>query len=225
MERRDHDVFNGGLGNDFLLGGYGSDTYLYAAGDGTDYIDDEANAANQIDVLKFTDLNQSDIVAEREGINLKLTVVGTGDTITLDEQYYADTDYWGFEKIEFADGTVWDRDSIMGIGSPGAMVASVSPASAASSDNVLVGTEADDTFIFRGKFGHDTIVDFSAGAGSMDVIDMETDVFADFASVIASATQSGSDTLITQDGDNSILLKNVALTTLHQDDFRFVAAA
>ncbi|RVU10876.1 RTX toxin [Rhizobium sp. RMa-01] len=220
-----HDVFNGGLGNDFLLGGYGSDTYLYAAGDGTDYIDDEAKAANQVDVLKFTDLNQSDIVAERDGINLKLTVVGTGDTITLDEQYYADTDYWGFEKIEFADGTVWDRDSIMGIGSPSAILASVSPASAAGSDNVLVGTEADDTFIFRGNFGHDTIVDFSTGAGSMDVIDIETDVFADFASVIASATQSGSDTLITQDGDNSILLKNVALTALHQDDFRFVAAA
>ncbi|MBY5646346.1 calcium-binding protein [Rhizobium leguminosarum] len=220
-----HDVFDGGLGNDFLLGGYGSDTYLYAAGDGTDYIDDEANAANQIDVLRFTDLNQSDIVAERDGINLKLTVVGTGDTITLDEQYYADTDYWGFEKIEFADGTVWDRDAIMDIGSPSAMVASASPASAAGSDDVLVGTEADDTFVFRGSFGHDTIVDFSAGAGSADVIEVETDVFADFASVIAAAAQSGSDTLITHDGDNSIVLRNVALTNLHQDDFRFVAAA
>ncbi|MCA2410802.1 calcium-binding protein [Rhizobium leguminosarum] len=220
-----HDVFDGGVGNDFLLGGYGSDTYLYAAGDGTDYIDDEANAAHQIDVLKFTDLNQSDIVAERDGINLKLTVISTGDTVTLDEQYYADTDYWGFEKIEFADGTVWDRDAIMDIGSPSAMVASASPASASGSDDVLVGTEADDTFIFRGNFGHDTIVDFSAGAGSADVIEIESDIFADFASVIAAAAQSGSDTLITNDGDNSILLKNVALTTLHQDDFRFVAAA
>ncbi|MBB2791698.1 UNVERIFIED_ORG: Ca2+-binding RTX toxin-like protein [Rhizobium pisi] len=220
-----HDVFDGGLGSDFLLGGYGSDTYLYAAGDGTDYIDDEANAANQVDVLKFTDLNQSDIVAERDGINLKLTVVGTGDTITLDEQYYADTDYWGFEKIEFADGSVWDRDEIMDIGSPGAMIASASSASAAGSDDVLVGTEADDTFVFRGNFGHDAIIGFSAGAGSVDVIDIETDVFADFASVMAAATQSGSDTLITQDGDNSVLLKNVALSTLHQDDFRLVAAA
>ncbi|MGO7153186.1 calcium-binding protein [Rhizobium leguminosarum] len=220
-----HDVFDGGVGNDFLLGGYGSDTYLYAAGDGTDYIDDEANAANQIDVLKFTDLNQSDIVAERDGINLKLTVVGTGDTITLDEQYYADTDYWGFEKIEFADGTVWDRDAIMGIGSPSAMVAPASPASPSSSDDVLVGTEGDDTFIFRGNFGHDTIVDFSAGAGSADVIEIESDIFADFASVIAAAAQSGSDTLITNDGDSSIVLKNIALTNLHQDDFRFVAAA
>ncbi|MBY5635207.1 RTX toxin [Rhizobium leguminosarum] len=220
-----HDVFDGGVGNDFLLGGYGSDTYLYAAGDGTDYIDDEANAANQIDVLKFTDLNQSDIVAERDGINLKLTVVGTGDTITLDEQYYADTDYWGFEKIEFADGTLWDRDAIMDIGSPSAMVASASPASASGSDDVLVGTEADETFIFRGNFGHDTVVDFSAGAGSDDVIEVEADIFADFASVIAAAAQSGLDTLITHDGENSILLNNVALTTLHQDDFRFVAAA
>ncbi|MGR9503742.1 calcium-binding protein [Rhizobium leguminosarum] len=220
-----HDVFDGGLGNDFLLGGYGSDTYLYAAGDGTDYIDDEANAANQIDVLKFTDLNQSDIAAERDGINLKLTVISTGDTITLDEQYYADADYWGFEKIEFADGTVWNRDAIMDIGSPSAMVALANPASTAGSDDVFIATEADDTFVFRGNFGHDTIVDFSAGAGSVDVIEVETDIFADFASVIAAAAQSGSDTLITHDGDNSIVLKNVALANLHQDDFRFVAAA
>nr|WP_312872500.1 calcium-binding protein [Rhizobium viscosum] len=220
-----HDVFDGGLGNDVLLGGYGSDTYLYAAGDGTDYIDDEANAANQVDVLKFTDLNQSDIVAERDGVNLKLTVVGTGDTITLDEQFYADTDYWGFERIEFADGSVWNRDAIMNIGSPSAMVAPASATFMAGNDDILVGTEADDNFVFSGNFGHDTIIDFAAGAGSIDVVDIETDVFADFASVMAAATQSGSDTLITYDGDNSILLKDVALSSLHRDDFRFVAAA
>ncbi|MGO7169764.1 calcium-binding protein [Rhizobium leguminosarum] len=111
-----HDLIRGGLGDDYLLGGYGGDTYLYSAGDGSDYIDDEANSQYQIDILKFTDLNQSDIGAERDGVHLKLTVLSTGDTITLDEEFYSSSEYWGIERIEFADGTFWDRDDIMSIG-------------------------------------------------------------------------------------------------------------
>jgi Ca2+-binding RTX toxin-like protein len=218
-----HDVFNGGLGDDYFLGGYGSDTYLYAAGDGTDYIDDEANAANQVDVLQFTDLNQSDIIAAPDGVNLKLTVVSTGATITLDEQYYADTDYWGFEKIEFADGSFWNRETIMSIGSSSLNAAPITMAVA--NDDVFDGTASDDTFVFSSNFGHDTIIDFVAGEGTDDVIDVSTDVFADFAAVLAAATQVGDDALITHDTSNSILLKNIALANLHQDDFRFTAAA
>ncbi|MBB3313467.1 Ca2+-binding RTX toxin-like protein [Rhizobium sp. BK196] len=111
-----HDLFDGGQGNDYLLGGYGADTYLYSAGDGTDYIDDEANSEYQVDILKFTDLTQSDISAERDGLHLKLTVLSTGDTITLDEEFVSSSEYWGIEKIEFADGTFWDRDDIMSLG-------------------------------------------------------------------------------------------------------------
>jgi len=54
---------------------------------------------------------------------------------------------------------------------------------------------------------------------------IDTDAFADFASVLAAATQIGDDTLITADANNSILLKNIAVANLHQDDFRFSAAA
>lgn len=111
-----HDYFEGNLGNDVLYGGNGSDTYLYWDGDGTDYIDDEANATNQVDILEFADLNPEDISAERDGVNLKLTVLGSGETITIDEQFVSSSEYWGIEGIEFADGTFWDRDVIMSIG-------------------------------------------------------------------------------------------------------------
>jgi hypothetical protein len=50
-------------------------------------------------------------------------------------------------------------------------------------------------------------------------------MFADFGSVLAAAAQTGSDTLVTLDANNSILLKNTTLSSLHQDDFRFTAAA
>ncbi len=430
-----HDVFECGPGDDRLLGGSGADTYLYRAGDGTDYIDDEANEANSVDTLRFLDLNASDISAARKGINLELTILATGDVITIDEQWYNTSAYWGFEKIEFADGTSWNRATIMAIqaapiiGTSGndVLIGTVAGETLSGGDgndslnggdgddihlggagddilfgnvgadsfdggdgidtlnftyytashnidlalgkvlfsdgtfeqainienvvagsganqilgssannqldggagndvisgndgnDILIGGDGDDTlrggngadrlvggtgldsfdggdgfdtgdfsystavwtldlqqgkalssgttetmvsiealiggtgndilignaegnqlegylgndtvtggagddvFVFKGGFGHDTVTDFIAGAGSYDVID--TDAFDDFASVLAAATQVGADTLITLDAANSILLKNVVVTSLHQDDFRFSAAA
>lgn len=94
---------------------------------------------------------------------------------------------------------------------------------AGANDDVISGMSGNDTFVFRGSFGHDTITDFVAGEASDDVIDI--DVFADFAAVLAAATQVGDDTLITADANNSVLLKNIAVANLHQDDFRFASAA
>ncbi|UXN58111.1 hypothetical protein [Phyllobacterium zundukense] len=39
---------------------------------------------------------------------------------------------------------------------------------------------------------------------------------------IASASQAGSDALVAHDADNNITLKNVVLSGLHADDFRFI---
>jgi Ca2+-binding RTX toxin-like protein len=85
-------------------------------------------------------------------------------------------------------------------------------------------TEGGDTFVFGPNFGTQVINDFVAGPGTEDVIEFENDVFADFASVLAAAAQVGADTVITHDASNVVTLKNVALTSLHQDDFQFIAA-
>ena len=47
-------------------------------------------------------------------------------------------------------------------------------------------------------------------------------LFADEAAVLAAATSSGNDTLITIDVGNTIVLKNVALANLHTGDFHIV---
>lgn len=78
-------------------------------------------------------------------------------------------------------------------------------------------------FIFDPSFGKDTITDFAAGGSSVDVVEFDDDVFADFASVLTAASQVGSDTLISVNVNTRVMLKNVALANLHQDDFRFVA--
>ena len=90
------------------------------------------------------------------------------------------------------------------------------------SSNVFTGGAGNDVFVFGMGFGKDTITDFVAGAGTDDVIEFDDAVFADLSTVLAAASQVGADTVITYDANNSITLKNVAMSNLHQDDFRFV---
>ncbi|MEH7872125.1 MULTISPECIES: calcium-binding protein [Rhizobium] len=42
-------------------------------------------------------------------------MLSTGDTVTLDEQLYSSTLYWGIENIEFAEGCFWDRGDVLSI--------------------------------------------------------------------------------------------------------------
>ncbi|MFN3251794.1 MAG: hypothetical protein ACE36Z_20790, partial [Roseibium album] len=80
-----------------------------------------------------------------------------------------------------------------------------------------------DTFVFKDVAGgHDTVTDFSAGAGSQDLIEFGTDQFADFAAVLAAATDDGAETTIAIDAETSVILKSVLVADLHQDDFQFV---
>ena len=362
-----NDTFVGGAGDDRYNSGAGSDVYLYAKGDGNDYIDDESGSTTDIDVLRLTDLNVSDVVFSRVGVHSIMTVIETGQTVTFDEQFY-NSAYWGLERIEFADGTAWDRNQIQaaswmrgtvgsetltgtagddtlsggdgndiingsagndtlygdagndtlngsdgndahfggggddllignsgvdtfdggeGIdtldftyytaashtidlaaglitfseGAPAEQISNIENVIGGSGlndirgsvadnrldggagndlvsgndgndvliggagDDTLTGGTGDDVFVFKAGFGKDTVADFRAGAGSDDVIDFSSNLFTDFASVLAAATQVGGDTLISHDASNTITLKNVALTSLHHDDFRFTTAA
>ncbi|KZK80732.1 Poly(beta-D-mannuronate) C5 epimerase 6 [Pseudovibrio sp. Ad46] len=95
--------------------------------------------------------------------------------------------------------------------------------SGGSGDDQLTGGAGNDTFKFAdGESGHDVIADFEAGAGSLDVIEFESAVFADFDALKAAVEDSGADAVITIDDDTSITLKGVNSADLHQDDFTFV---
>ncbi len=230
------DTYRGGLGNDTLNGGAGDDSYVYARGDGDDIITEGTwNGYN--DRLVFTDINPGDVIISRQGNDVKILIpenaesVGNSGSVMLQSSLNSGNGV-GVESIIFANGTVWDGASI---------VANVAVITGTSGNDVIVGGggmqriyagsgsdtiatgAGNDTIIFRPDFGIDTITDFQAGAGSADVLEFANSLFTDFEDVLASAAQVGSDTLITFDTENTITLKNVALTSLHQDDFRFVA--
>lgn len=176
-----------------------------------------------------------------------VTVTSTGQTITFDEQYWSASANWGLDQIKFSDNSTWNRDQIMqnvwwnGTGSNDSMSgwasfdninggagndtingnAGIDRLDGGANNDTLTGGTQSDTFIFRTGFGNDTITDFVAGASTDDVIEFRDGIFADFSAVMAAASTSGSNTIIT-DGSNTITLQNVALASLHQDDFRFV---
>ncbi|TWB46390.1 Ca2+-binding RTX toxin-like protein [Rhizobium sp. ERR 922] len=227
------DIFQGGAGNDRINSGAGSDTYVYAKGDGNDYINDDSGSTSETDTLRLTNLNASDVFLTRSGAHSILTVKETGETITLDEQFYSATANWGIEKIQFADGTAWDRAAIQSASWIRGTASSDTLSGTTGNDTIdggggndtLNGLAGDDAFVFKANFGRDTITDFTAGATTVDVLHFEDNLFVDFQSAMAAAAQVGNDTVITVDSNNSVTLKNVKLATLHEDDFRFIAAA
>ncbi len=95
-------------------------------------------------------------------------------------------------------------------------------------NDIMAGGSGNDTFVFAPNFGHDVIVDFQHGADKIDL-----GIAGDFASIPTSGgtldfaawlanqpfEQIGDDTLIHITANDTILLKNVAATTLSANDF------
>lgn len=199
------DTLFGFGGDDILVGGAGADSLM--GGDGNDEIHADADdtwfsGGDGIDTLVYTGSNNLQYaLAQGSFENVK---AGAGDNTI-----------WGTSAANVIDGEA-GADVLFGDEGDDTLIGG------AGADE-LIGGLGDDVFVFKPNFGQDTLVDFQAGSSSVDVIEFQNTLFSNFTEVLAASTQVGSDTLITYDGDNVITLSNVALTSLHQDDFRFVA--
>ena len=85
----------------------------------------------------------------------------------------------------------------------------------------VTATGTNDTFVFQPSFGHDTITGYVASGAGADTINVDHTEFADWAHLLAGATQSGGDVLLTANANDSILLKNTTLASLQQSQFHF----
>lgn len=82
------DLLSGGLGNDMLKGGTGNDTYLFNRGDGQDKISDiDSTVGNSDKVLFGSGINPIDLVLSRQVNDLRLSVHGTTDRVTIQNWY------------------------------------------------------------------------------------------------------------------------------------------
>lgn len=166
------DVLTGGTGNDTLEGGAGNDTYFFNRGDGQDTIKDAPASDGSVDTISFVDITSSEVVLTRAGADLKVSVVGGTDSITIKNCFTSDDMQCPVERFSFSDGTVWeaaeirqavltgtlDADSIVGL----------------SSGDTIYGHEGNDTL--EGRGGNDTILgaegdDTLLGGTGNDILD------------------------------------------------------
>ncbi|MFC3321665.1 calcium-binding protein [Mesorhizobium cantuariense] len=118
-----NDVLQGGKGDDEIRIGTGSDTILYAAGDGFDVINDTSGIKTEIDRLVLANMMPSDVELSRVGNALTIKILATGEFITDQMFFYQSgapnqlndwSDHgWGIDRIQFASGAVWDRQTIV----------------------------------------------------------------------------------------------------------------
>ncbi len=167
------DILDGGAGNDYLNGGAGNDTYLFGKGDGIDTINNNDNAQNSNDTIKFKEgINKEDLILERTGYygrDLSIKIKDTDDQITISDMFLDNSgeglfnDYGLIKKFEFSDGSSLSADDVKNM--------MLNPKS--NNDTVIHGFYTDDT-ISVGS-GNDTVIaksgnDIVNGNGGNDTL-------------------------------------------------------
>ncbi len=81
-------VLTGGTGNDTLRGGLGNDTYLINCGEGQDIVSENDGTVGNTDTLLYgTTINPQDLILSRQANDLRLSVYGTSDQVTIQNWY------------------------------------------------------------------------------------------------------------------------------------------
>lgn len=195
------DTLIGGAGNDRLDGGSGADLMKGGTGNDTYVVD-----------------NAGDVVDESDGSGVDTVVLTKSGTYVLPDL---------IENVTLMDSL---GQSVVGnalnnvmIGSTGVDIFEGRGGNDTFTGNPVAGGGSSDIFVYSGLgFGKDTITDFHAGDDLHDVLQFDTDIFADMADVLAHAVQSGGDVVIAYDGVNKITLQNVVLGDLVAGNFDFV---
>lgn len=212
------DTIKGGLGNDYMSGGDGSDTYVINLGDGSDEIDDGSGnlLSGQTDTIAFgAGITQSDLTFVRAGNSADLTInVGSsGQSVKVDEQFTAvETGPFGtwypdqVEGITFSNGSAMTaadirlaviassetsgNDTIYGFHGDDVLQGGVG-------DDFMSGGNGNDTYVINVGDGHDEIYDNSGNllSGQIDTLSFGAGITQ--ADVVFSRAGTSADLLAT----------------------------
>lgn len=221
------DVLNGGTGEDILDGGEGDDVYQFNRGDGMDWIYDDG-LETDVDTLRFgTDISPSDIVVSRDEWSLYLAVRGTDDAVALEDWFYGP--YGRAERVEFADGTVWEGSTLEGRLYDNHVSGTVGGdrLNGTAGRDLIEGFEGDDVLngragadILIGGLGNDTYYVDDAGDAVIELVDEGTDraiaaVSYALGENVENLTLSGTEAVSgTGNGYNNTIVGNAAANTL-----------
>ncbi|MES0871798.1 calcium-binding protein, partial [Pseudovibrio sp. SCP19] len=210
-----NDTIIGGAGDDFLRGGTGNDVFIWGAGDGNDIVSEGYDHGS--DRLKLRDLNASDLQFTQSLTNPRdyvITNKTTGETVTLELSYRENGagKNQGVNFIEFADGTIWDQNTMRAH----AVLLGTSADDVITGDDHygerIDGGDGDDTI--NGLRGNDTIIggagdDLLRGGSGNDIYVFEHGFGQDEVS-----DSSGTDIIRFQDG---ITLSDLKIVNVNGD--------
>ncbi|HMW82099.1 MAG TPA: calcium-binding protein, partial [Accumulibacter sp.] len=106
-----NDTLDGGAGDDFLDGGGSNDTYVFRRGSGRDVIYSWDSTPGRIDTLKLDGLNPADVRLEQWAGDLAFVIKDTGEWIRV--QQFLSYEATQIDAVQFADGTAWNRTTLM----------------------------------------------------------------------------------------------------------------
>jgi len=181
-----NDELHGGSGNDMLIGGLGNDLIVIGAGEDHDVVGELGSVDAGDDIIRLLTGSPATVLFQRHGDTLVIDL-GPDQSVTL-QGFLADTS--ARHRIEFADGSVLDRASVLAlVGSAtsgpdhlvggngrdelhGAQGNDVLEGE--GGDDALYGEDGDDTLL--GGDGNDQLYggagnDVLDGAGGNDVLD------------------------------------------------------
>ena len=126
-------------------------------------------------------------------------VNATGHIIEIDEHFYSTTHYYGIEEVEFADGTVWNRDQlfeqawIRGTGGADSLQGFSSDDTfyGGAGDDTIYSTSGSDTFVYASGDGNDKIDEENGSTSFVDRLELTDLNVAD-----VSVSQVGNDLMI-----------------------------
>ncbi|HHY71704.1 MAG TPA: hypothetical protein GX497_00445, partial [Bacillus bacterium] len=93
----------GSVGNDYLEGSYGNDTYLFGIGHGQDIIYDYDPTTGNMDTIQF-DANTMDLIFSRENNDLQIAIQGTDDNLKVQSWFSGNA--YQTEVLKTADGNL-----------------------------------------------------------------------------------------------------------------------
>jgi Ca2+-binding RTX toxin-like protein len=152
-----NDTLWGGSGNDTLAGGYGDDVYMFGLGDGHDVINETENRAGRRNLIRLgTGIGENDIelLYKKSGTSttysdLTIRLKSTGETLTikngLSASYANAGNSYSIQAIEFADGTMWEWEDILG--RPKTLLEGEASGNAVNEGAFLSGNELDNTIV------------------------------------------------------------------------------